>query len=66
MLTYGIKEGMYTTSILPGYHQLLQIRLEQGILQGTKDFSGFTDVESFKTHDRFYMVSDNFDRVFQR
>ena len=37
----------------------MRVQLEQGILEGTNDWSGFMDIESQKTYEQFFIVNEN-------
>ena len=43
--------------------QHLIVRLDQGVLEGSSDWTGFANQKSTKTLDRFFLVNDNFEKI---
>lgn len=62
-IAYGINEITFKTPFLATSQHQLGIRLEQGMLESTNDWTGFASTQSSKTLHRFFHISDNYERI---
>lgn len=62
-LKYSLHDNTLMTSFLTDYQQHLVVRLEQGMLEITDDWTGFQDSDASKSLQRFYHVNDSYERM---